>query len=400
MGKKITDKVTWVGKVDWELTKFHGDEYSVRRGSSYNSYLIRDEKTVLIDTVWLPFDKEFVADLKEEIDLSKIDYIIINHSEVDHSGALPELLREIPGTPIYCSSNGKKFLEAQYHEDWDIRVVKTGDQLNIGKSTLTFIEAPMLHWPDTMFTYMDDEKILFSNDAFGQHYATESLFNDTVDTAELYAEAMKYYANIVSPFNPMVTRKIKEVLGLGLGINMICTSHGVIWRDNPTQIVEKYLEWADNYSENQITIFYDTMWDSTRKMAEAITEGIYETDPDITVKMFNSAKIDKNDILTEIFRSKAVLVGSSTINNGCLYSVAGMVEMIKGFKFKTKYAAAFGSYGWSGESVGQLTEALRRAGLKVISDGIKVLWVPNDEAVKKCKEFGADVVTAINEQQA
>ena len=284
MSKKITNKVTWVGKVDWELTSFHGPEYSTTKGSSYNSYLIRDEKTVLINTVWQPYDKEFVHRLKKEIDLKEIDYIIINHSEIDHSGALVELMREIPETPIYCTANGEKILRGHFHKDWNFVNVKTGDTLEIGESTLRFVEIPMLHWPDSMMTYMSGENILFSNDAFGQHYATESLFNDTADQDELYEEAIKYYANILTPFSRFVTRKVNEVLSLELPLDLICTSHGVIWKDRPEQIIEQYLEWADNYQEDQITIIYDTMWNSTRKMAEAIARGIELEDPKVKVK--------------------------------------------------------------------------------------------------------------------
>ena len=269
MSKRITDTVTWVGKTDWVLSKFHGDEYSTHRGSSYNSYLIRDEKTVLIDTVWKPFDEEFIHSLKREIDLKQIDLIVCNHAEIDHSGALTELLREIPGTPVYCTANGVKIIKGHHHQDWNFQVVKTGDTLDIGRNKLIFVEAPMLHWPDTMFTYLTGENILFSNDGFGQHYASESLFNDAVDQGELYAEALKYYANILTPFSSQVTRKIKEILGFNLPVDMICPSHGVIWKDNPTQIVEQYLKWADGYQENQITLVFDSMWDSTRKMAEA-----------------------------------------------------------------------------------------------------------------------------------
>ena len=395
MGKKITDKVTWVGKIDWELQNFHGKEYSIRRGSSYNSYLVQDEKTVLIDTVWKPFDKEFVTRLKEEIDIKKIDYIIANHGEVDHSGALPELLREIPGTPIYCTANGARILKAHYHEDWNFVTVKTGDTLNIGSSTLTFVEAPMLHWPDTMFTYMSGENILFSNDAFGQHYASELLYNNNVDQGELFYEAKKYYANILTPFSTLVTKKIKEVLGFGLPLDMICPSHGVIWKDNLMQIVDQYLEWADSYKENQITIIYDTMWNSTRTMAEAIAAGIYEADPEVTVKLFNSSQSDKNDIATEVFASKAILLGSSTINNGFLFSIGGTIEMIKGLKFKQKSAAAFGSYGWSGEAVKMITEDLGKCGFKVLNDGLRITWVPDEEQTKACVEFGKQFVAEL-----
>ena len=254
MKKKINEYVTWVGKTDWELKKFHGDEFTTTQGSTYNSYLIQDEKTVLIDTVWLPYDREFVNNLKKEIDLGKIDAVIMQHGEVDHSGALTELMEQIPNVPIYCTQNAVKSLTGQYHKDWNFVPVKTGDTLNIGKHTLTFIEAPMLHWPDTMFTYMDGEGILFSNDGFGQHLASEFLYADEVDSSDLWKQAITYYANILAPFGMMVKNKINEILKLNLPLTMICPSHGLIWRKNPEQIIEKYLLWADNYKENQITI--------------------------------------------------------------------------------------------------------------------------------------------------
>ncbi len=393
--KKLTEKVTWVGKVDWELEKFHGDELSTTRGSSYNSYLVRDEKVVLIDTVWLPYDKEFVRNLKDEIDLNKIDYIIIQHAEIDHSGALTELMREIPETPIYCTANGKKIIQGHHHADWNFVTVKTGDTLEIGESTLTFVEAPMLHWPDTMFTYMSGENILFSNDAFGQHYATETLYNDRADNCELYEEALKYYANILTPFSAQVTRKIQEVLSFELPLDMICTSHGVIWRDNPAQIVEQYLEWADNYQENQITIIYDTMWQSTRLMAEAIATGIMSADPTVVVKIQNVAKQDKNDIVSEIFKSKAILLGSATINNRYLSGMGGLLEMVKGLKFKNKKAAVFGSYGWSGEGNKLLAEDISKAGFEVVTEGYRTLWVPDETALVACQEFGKEFVQSL-----
>jgi flavorubredoxin len=397
MGKKITDKVTWVGKTDWELRKFHGDEFSTHRGSSYNSYLIQDKKTVLIDTVWMPYDKEFVSKLKQEIDLNKIDYIIANHGEIDHSGSLPLLMKEIPNTPIYCTANAVKSIKGQYHEDWNFVTVKTGDKLEIGNSTLTFIEAPMLHWPDTMFTYMSGDNILFSNDGFGQHFASESLYNDTVDAGELEHEALKYYANILSPFSPMVTRKIKEIMGMNLSIDLICPSHGLIWRDNPAQIVEKYLKWADTYKENQISIIYDTMWNATRKMAEAIADGIREADPSVTIKLYNAAKTDKTDIITEVFCSRAILVGSPTVNNGYLYSIAGILELIRGAKLKKKKAAAFGSYGWSGESVKLINEELVKAGFTLVDDGFRTLWVPDDDVLSKLREYGKNFYAKLSE---
>ena len=397
MGKKITDNVTWVGKVDWDLVHFHGDELSTFHGSSYNAYLIKDEKNVLIDTVWRPYDREFVKRLKEVIDLKDIDYIVMNHNEIDHSGALPELLREIPGTPIYCTKKGEAILRGHYHQDWNYVNVKTGDTLNIGKHTLTFIEAPMLHWPDTMFTYMSGDDILFSNDAFGQHYATESLFDTAANVNDVMYEAEKYYTNILNLYSPMVARKVKEVLGMNLPIKMIAPSHGVIWTKYIQQIIENYQKWSTPYQENQITIIYDTMWQSTRLMGEAIAEGIRRADPSVEVKLYNVAKEDKNDVLTQMFRSKAVLVGSPTINYGYSFAIAGILEMARGLKFKGKKAAAFGSYGWSGDAPKLITKHLQEAGFDVVNDGIKCLWVPDNKAIDECRDYGEQFCKKVEE---
>ena len=382
----------WVGKTDWELRKFHGDEYSTHRGSTYNSYLIREEKNVLIDTVWMPFSKEFVENLSKEIDLEKIDYVIANHAEIDHSGSLPELMERIPNTPIYCTANGVKSLKGHYHKDWNFKVVKTGDTLDLGNGKqLIFVEMRMLHWPDSMACYLTGDNILFSNDAFGQHYASEYMYNDLVDQDELFTECIKYYANILTPFSALVDKKIKEVLALNIPIDIIATSHGVIWRENPTQIVEKYLTWANAYQENQITILYDTMWDGTKRMAEAITKGIREIDQKVNVKLYHIAKTDKNDLITEIFKSRIILVGSPTIGGGILSGVAEILEMIKGMRFKNKKAASFGCYGWSGESIKVIKEHLEKSGFSVINDGIRALWNPDDESLEKCVEFGREI---------
>lgn len=393
MSFEINKSVTWVGKIDWELKKFHGDEYSTHRGSSYNSYLVRDEKIALIDCVWTPFAKEFVANLKKELDLNTIDYIIANHGEPDHSGALPELMKEIPNTPIYCTANAMKSLKGQYHQDWNFVPVKTGDKLSLGSKEFVFVEARMLHWPDTMFTYLTGDNILFSNDGFGQHLASEHMFNDLVDQAELYQEAIKYYANILTPFSKFVENKINEILSFDLPVDMICPSHGVIWRDNPLQIVHKYMEWAKDYKENQITIIYDTMWNSTRKMAEKIAAGIRLSDTDVTVKLFNcnSTHTDKNDIITEVFKSKAIIVGSPTINKGILFSAAGILEMIKGLGFKNKKGAAFGSYGWSGENTKLISAELEHGGFDLLNEGLKVTWNPDDDSLIKCQDFGRSI---------
>ena len=395
MGKKLTDRVTWVGKVDWELKRFHGDELSTDRGSSYNSYLIRDQKTVLIDTAWLPYSREFITNLKKEIDLNKIDYIVMCHNEIDHSGALVDLMREIPDTPIYCTAKGEAIIRGHYHQDWNFVNVKTGDQLELGETTLTFIEATMLPWPDTMFCYLSGEEILFSNDGFGHHYATESLYDDQVCMDEVLQEAEKYYANILAPFSPLVARKVKEILGMNLPVKMICPSHGIIWRNNPGLIIEKYQQWSDAYQQDQVTIVYDTMWQSTRLMAQAIADGIREQSPTTTVKIYNAAHTDKNDILTEVFHSRAVLVGSPTINNGYSYAIAGILEMIKGLKLKKKKGAAFGSYGWSGEGIKLITEHLKAAGIEPVNDGIRAMWVPEQDALEQCRQFGKEFAAAL-----
>ncbi|HAH68515.1 MAG TPA: MBL fold hydrolase [Synergistaceae bacterium] len=396
MKKQIKNNVSWVGKVDWELLKFHGDDYSTHKGSTYNSYLIEEEKTVLIDTVWMPFADEFVANLQKEIDLNKIDYIIVNHGEVDHSGSLPAIMKLIPDKPIYCTANAVKSLKGQYHQEWDFHVVKTGDKLDIGNGKeLIFVEMSMLHWPDSMATYLTQDNILFSNDAFGQHYATEKLFNDLVDQCELYNECIKYYANILTPFSSILKKKLAEVLSFGLQIDVIATSHGVIWRDNPVQIVEKYAKWADDYQENQISVIYDTMWNGTKELAERIAEGIGLADKDVTVKLFNLAKNDDNDVITEVFKSKTVVVGSPTVGNSVLHSVAGFMHLMKGLKFKNKKAAAFGCYGWSGEGTKVITESMKNAGFELIDEeGLRNQWNPSESVKEEAVRFGMKVAKA------
>ncbi len=398
MSFKVNDNVTWVGKVDWELRKFHGEELSTHKGSTYNSYLVRGkEKTALIDTVWRPFAEEFVSNLKKEIDLNEIDYIVANHAEIDHSGSLPDLLREIPNTPVFCSKAGIKSLSGHYHQDWNFQPVKTGDKLDLGGKELVFIEAKMLHWPDSMFCYLTEDNLLFPNDAFGQHYASEHMFNDLVDQDELYREAIKYYANILTPFSSMVTAKIKEVVGLELPVDMICPSHGVIWRSDPLQIVNKYMEWADNYQENQVTLIYDTMWEGTRRAAEAVAAGIKEANDAITIKLYNAGRTDTNDIITEIFKSKGIVVGSPTINKGVLHSIAALMEMAKGLNFKQKKASAFGCYGWSGESAKLVSEMLDQAGFELINkDGLKMLWNPDEEAIAAAKAYGREIGSTLS----
>lgn len=395
MKKQVKNNVSWVGYIDWELDSFHGDDYSIINGSSQNAYLIEEEKTVLIDTVWAPHRFEFVENLKREIDLKKIDCIIANHGEVDHSGALPALLEEIPGTPIYCTANAVKSLEGQYGKrNWNFREVKTGDTLDIGNGKqLVFVEMRMLHWPDSMATYMTGDNILFSNDAFGQHFAVGEMFNDKANKCLLMKEAMKYYANILNPFSPLVAKKINEIVGLDLPIEIIAPSHGAIWRENPLQIVEKYAQWADAYQEDQITVCYDTMWEGTARLAHEIADEIAKQSPETVVRVFNVAKTDKNEVMTEVFKSKAIIVGSPTVGNDILSSVAGWLAFLKSLKFKNKKAGAFGCYGWSGESVGILKEKLSEAGFAVVDEEVKSLWNPEEGDFAKVPALVASVLS-------
>ena len=381
MKRNIKNNVSWVGYIDWELETFHGDDYSIFNGSSQNAYLVEEEKTVLIDTIWTPHRFDFVENLKKEIDLKKIDYVIANHGECDHSGALTALMAEIPDTPIYCTAQAVKSLEGQYGKrGWNFHTVKTGDTLEIGNGKkLIFVEMKMLHWPDSMATYMTGDNILFSNDAFGQHYAVDELFNDKADQCLLYKEAIKYYTNILNPFSNLVAKKLEEIASLNLTIDIIAPSHGAIWRDRPMQIVETYAKWAAAYQENQITVAYDTMWEGTTQIAHAIAEEIRRQCPETVVKVFNVAKADKNEVMTEVFKSKAIAVGSPTVCNSILSSVAGWIEFLKQLKFKNKRAVAFGCYGWSGESVKMLQEKLKDAGFEVIDENIRAFWKPTDD---------------------
>ena len=385
----VKNNISWVGQRDWEVRDFHGTEFKTEKGTSYNSYLIQEEKTVLIDTVDHKFSYEFIQQLELEIDLNKIDYIVINHAEEDHAGALAALLNKIPNTPIYCTENAIDSIIGHHHQpEWNFNVVKTGDSLDLGNGKqLVFIETPMLHWPDSMMTYITGDAILFSNDAFGQHYCDERLFNDEVDTKELMDQCLRYYANILTPFSSLVTAKIKEILSFNLPVDMIATAHGVVWRDNPIQIIEQYLAWADKYQEDRITIFYDSMSNNTRMMADAIAQGIHEVDSNVAVKVFNVARHDKNEILSNAFISKGILVGSSTMNNVMMPKVAGMLEEITGLRFKNKKAAAFGSYGWTGGAIDRIESRLNEAGF-VSYPSLKTKWKPDGKAILECREYG------------
>ncbi|MHB1293870.1 MAG: oxygen-binding di-iron domain-containing protein [Anaerolineae bacterium] len=390
---ELAQGVYWVGVVDWGLRHFHGHELSTHRGSSYNAYLVVDEKVALIDTVWAPFRNQFMENVREIIDPARIDYMIVNHSEPDHAGSLPELMREATNAQMIVSKRGMDSVPGHFHADWPMQAVTTGERISLGKDELVFVEAPMLHWPDSMFTYLTGHAILLPNDAFGQHYATAFRFNDQVDQEELIEEAQKYYANILTPFSVQVGRKIDELLGLNLPVSMIAPSHGVIWRDNPLQIVEQYKTWAAQEPEQSAVILFDTMWDATRHMAEAIGEGLGAEG--IPFKLFHMAVSDRNDVLAEVFKAKAILVGSPTLNRGLLPTITPILEDLKGLRFQHKIGAAFGSNGWSGEAVKQIEDHLTACKIELAAPGVLAKWQPNANELEDCRALGRAVAQRI-----
>jgi len=389
---KISEHVYWDGIRDWDLRLFHGHELSTHRGSTYNSYIIKDEKTVLVDTVWFPHTTAYIDRIEKDVGIDNIDFIIINHNEPDHGGALKAIMEKRPEIPIYCSANGKKIIKAHFHKDWNFNVVKTGDTINIGKNTLTFVEMRMIHWPDSMMVYLNHDKVLLSNDAFGQHYCAKSMFNDEVDKDELFQEAIKYYANILTPFSPMIARKIDEVIGLNLDIEMIAPSHGVIWRENPTQIIEAYAKWAKDYKEDFAVVIYDTMYDATLRMAEAIEKGLRSKG--VKVKLYNSSVSDMSDLLTEVFKAKALAVGSCTVNNSALTSIVAISHEIAAHKMKGKPFVSFGSFGWSGEAPAHIAETLEKAKLVKVQEPIKASYTPTEEVLEECFNAGVNLAEA------
>lgn len=395
---EIKDSIYWLGMKDWGIRHFHGHELSTHRGSSYNTYIIKDQKTALIDTVWDPYKEDFVRILENDVGLDNINMIIINHSEPDHAGSLGYLLEKLPSKdiPIYCTKNGADIIKNYFHrDDINFQIVKTGDTITTGKYDLVFVEMQMIHWPDSMLTYVKGAGTVFSNDAFGQHYAGLSLFNDEVDNCELYQDAIKYYANILTPFSPLIKKKIEQIRSLNLDIDMIAPSHGIIWRKDPAQIIDKYYEWAQDYSEGYAVIIYDTMYDSTRTMAEFIAEGLERQG--VAYKLFNVGVTDPSDLLTEIFKSKGVIIGSCTVNNTVLRATAALLEEIKGHKFKGKLGAGFGSFGWSGESPRMISSSLANSGLKAPLEPLSVKFRLNKDNIQQCIRFGESFAAAMKE---
>ncbi len=388
----LKEGVNWVGVVDWNLRDFHG--YITSRGSSYNAYLISDEKIALVDTVKINFCNELIEHISELTSLEKIDYIIVNHVEMDHSSSLPIIAKLAKNAKIIASQRGKDALIEHYGADFNmVETVKTGDELKLGKRTLRFLEAPMLHWPDSMFTYIVEDQILMPNDAFGQHFASSGRFDDEVDECALMEEARTYYANILMPFAPLITRKIQEVVQMGIPIEMIAPSHGIIWRKDPSKIINAYLDWSSSMAKQKAVVVFDTMWGSTDKMARAIADGI--TSGGVEVELFKLRATDNTDVVTEILDAKAVVVGSPTLNNQMFPSLGSFLTYITGLKPKGKLWCFFGSYGWGGGAVRDMVEMAKKAGFEVHEPSIEIKYVPDMEDLKKCFDFGQQIAQKI-----
>jgi anaerobic nitric oxide reductase flavorubredoxin len=389
----LKDGVNWVGVVDWNIRDFHG--YTTKRGSSYNAYLILDEKIALVDTVKAAFCQELIEHISELTTLDKIDYIVVNHVEMDHSSSLPVIAKLAKNAKILATARGKEELIKHFGTEFErVEVVKSGDKINLGKKTITFMEAPMLHWPDSMFTYLIEDKILLPNDAFGQHLASYERFDDEVDPQILMEEAKTYYANILTPFSPLIVKKIQEVVAMKLPIDIIAPSHGIIWRKDPMKIVNTYMDLCTGKTVKQKAIVvFDTMWGSTDKMARAIGEGL--ASQGFEVKLLKLRATDNTDIVTEIVDAKIVLVGSPTLNNGMFPSVGSFLTYIGGLKPKGKLWGFFGSYGWGGGATRGMIKMAKEAGFDVMESSIELKWVPTAEELKKCFEFGQETAQKI-----
>jgi len=385
---KLLPGIYWVGAVDWNVRAFHGHTYNTKRGTTYNSYLIVDEKIALVDTVYGPFSDQLLKNIAEIVPLEKIDYVISNHGETDHSGSLAAIKKACPKAKHYGTAKAKESLQKMYYLDLDFTVVKSGDKLSLGKKTLTFLEAPMLHWPDSMFTYVIEDALLLSNDAFGQHYASSERFDDEIEMEALMEEAEAYYANILWPFSPLVLKKIEEVVAMKLPIKMIAPSHGIIWRKDPMKIVNAYVEWAKNTTRKKVVIAYETMWKATEKMAYKIADGLISEGVD--VKLYDVSVVEHTGIIREMLYAKGFIIGSSTHGNGMLPHAAMFLDFLKCMKPKGRIGAAFGSYGWAGGAVKSIEKILTETGVELIQSGLGLQFTPNTEEEKKCYEFGKE----------
>ncbi len=390
---KLAEGVYDVGVIDWNIRDFHG--YSTKNGTSYNAYLIIDEKVALIDTVKSPFSDELISNISQVIDPKKIDLVVSNHTEMDHSGSLPKIMHLIgEQKPLYCSKMGEKNLKRHFPHKWNYHAVKEGETLSLGKSTLTFMETRMIHWPDSMFTYLNKEKMLFSSDGFGQHYAGFEKFDDLAGERAM-VEAKKYFANILMLYAPRILKLVEKVVTSGIEIKTICPDHGVIWRKDPGKIIDAYIRWSKQEAKNKAVVIYDTMWHSTEAMARAIASGI--SSEGVQVKPIHIRKSHRSDIMTDVLDAKAVIVGSPTLNNQMFPTVADILTYMKGLKPINKIGGAFGSFGWSGESVKLVTRELVDMKFDILEPGVKIQYVPDDKGLAACFEYGQQIGRAVNE---
>ncbi len=390
---EIAKGVYDVGVNDWNIDDFHG--YSTPLGTSYNAYLIVDEKIVLIDTVKKEFADQLITNIEQIVDPRKIDFVVSNHTEMDHSGSLTRVMHRIgEEKPIYCSKMGVKNLGMHIVPKLNYQAVKSGEEMSLGSRTLSFIETRMVHWPDSMFTYLKEDKILFSSDGFGQHYAGFEKFDDVVGHT-IMPHAKKYFANILMLYAPLILKLIEKVIGMGLEIKMICPDHGVIWRKEPEKIIAAYTEWSKQTAKRKAVLVYDTMWHSTERMADAIARGLYAEG--ISVRPMYLRKWHRSDIMTAVLDAKAVIVGSPTLNNGLFPTVSDFLTYMKGLKPTNKIGAAFGSYGWSGEAPKLITQELEAMKLDII-DPVRHQYVPSNAALEESFAFGQAIGRAINEQ--
>jgi flavorubredoxin len=389
----LKDGIYWVGAIDWNLRDFHG--YTTNRGTSYNAYLIQDEKTALVDTVKSNFSHELVSNVEELTSFEKIDYIIVNHVEMDHSSSLPLIAKLAKNAKIISSVRAKDELIKYYGQEFErIETVKTGDKISLGTKTITFVEAPMLHWPDSMFSYLVEDKVLMPNDAFGQHLASSGHFDDEVDEHIIMEEAETYYANILMPLGSLITRKIQEVVAMKIPIDMIAPSHGIIWRKDPMKIVNAYMDWSTGAKlKNKAVIVFDTMWHSTDLMTKPIADGLISQG--MEVRILKLREYPNSEAMAEILDAKVVLVGSPTINNGMFPTLGSFLTYAAGLKPKGKLWAFFGSYGWGGGAVRAMTEIAKAAGFDMFESGLEVKFVPNKEEMQKCFEFGQKIAQKI-----
>lgn len=391
---ELAKGIYWVGAVDWDVRDFHG--YSTYKGTTYNAFLVIDKKVTLFDTVKRSHFGDLLRNIRAIIDPEKIDYIVVNHVELDHSGCLPEMMDLIKPEKIFCSPMGQKAIVAHFHhEDWPFEVVKSGNEVSIGKRTIQFIETRMLHWPDSMFSFIKEDGILFSSDAFGQHYASDERFDDEVDMSVVMQESAKYYANILYLFSPLIKKLLAAVAEMNLDIKMIAPDHGIIWRSQQNKILEAYDKWSRNESDEKVLVIYDSMWHSTEKMAHAIGTGLKETG--VSTSMINLKVHHRSDVMTQVLGAKAIILGSSTLNNGLLPRMAGFLMYMRGLKPTNKVGASFGSFGWSGEAVGLMNSALEQMKIEVIEDGLKLRYVPDDKKLEECLEMGRRIGEKVKE---